>query len=305
MDPEDDIDSSPEFSSEVRESPSESPDRGMDMRAAFEEASRLSGGEERSTADSKEAEASAPDAEPEAPAEPASAATPRTFTEQSAFDRALTLHRQGRTHELPPEVQGQIRKWETEVLERKAQEDREESQFLEMYVSYLAMKEEDPEGYIALLDSADGDDIRLFMRSFAQHHPEVSLDNPRFTPREKTPDEIRAEVGVEMADRLQTSLRALADDYGVQNFDQLLAASRGQGTLLVSVMNEAIKVGTEKAIEKVRKEEREAARLEAMKEYGARMPELSVSGNARSARPSNEPPKTMREAFLMAEALQR
>lgn len=285
----------------------EAPDTGFpDIRSAAEAAMKLTR-EDDETPDSDEAGQSATDAPAgTASPDPAAAVTQRLFSEQAAIDRALSLHRQGRTHELPPEVQGQIRKWEGEVLERAAADKAEDDAFLEVFVSNLALRESDPDEYLKLLDDPElGDDTRLFMREFAKAHPEVTLDNPQYTPRAKTPDELRVEFGNEIAERLNTSLRALAEEKGITNFDDIREKSRGNATLLTAVIDAGIEVGVAKKLDGIRKAERDAAVKEAMAAYGGRMPSLPISGNARA--PQKQRPRdfgSIREAAEYASTME-
>ena len=274
-----------------------------DIRAAVEETradmDRAAGDTSEESKDASP-EAAAALQSPASSEPPAQTAATRQFTEQQAFDRALSLHRAGRTHELPPEVQGQIRKWEADTVERHAAEQKVEAEFDELYLELKALEEEDPAEFVKQLRDPELGKSRFeFMEMYAKAHPEVTLDNPRRGPKAKTEAEIRVEQDGATAQALDASLRAFAEDHGVKDYDTIRASSgAGKAQLMVSVMQAVVAANTAKELPNIRKAERDAAYKEAMAEYGSRIPELSVSGNGRGSRVNrSHDPSDIREAM--------
>lgn len=234
----------------------------------------------------------------------------RLYSEQAALDRALSLHRAGRTHELPPEVQGQIRKWESDTITRHLAEQKEESEFRQMYLDYLATAEEDPAKFAAMVRDqtpigegmTQGRAIVEFMDSYQRAHPDISLENPNPGPKAKSEAEIRGEYDQMQRESLNHVLAAYCEDNGVTNFDSLRESASGQGNILVAVTDAVANAKVKRLTDTIRKQEREAARKEVQAEYGALIPSLSVSSSGVSASaPRGRDPQSVAEAMRMFE----
>lgn len=277
-----------------------------EIRAAFEETIAERSAPKETSEESNDASTEAPkdgQAATSSEATPTPEAVTRPMTEQQAFDRALSLHRAGRTHELPPEVQGQIRKWEADTVARHAEEQKLEKDFDELYLDMLALQEEDPAEFARQLrDPELGRDRLEFLDKYAKLHPEVTLDNPRRGEKVKSEAEIRAEQNGMLRETLDKSFRAFAEEHGVSNFEELRASAAGAGTFLTSVMQAVVDAKVAKELPNLRKAEGDAAYKQAMADYGMSVPKVSLSGSGRGAAPRgrNYDPGSVSEAFDLA-----
>lgn len=286
------------------ETKASTPERPLSIREAAEIALRDSD-TDSSDADSNEADVrsrgpektEAPAVDDKASGEAPATPTGKTFTSvQGAIDHVVSLISQGRIAELPPEVRGQIQRVQENAVSAAAEKAEQEAYFNSEYVSLLELRNDDPEAYLERIESEEG--LADFVREYARQHPDVSLENPRPAPRGKSEADIRTETSNEMGLRLSASLRALADEHGVKNYEELTAQSQTTGAgMMVLVVDAAIKAGVEKQVEKIRAEERAAAEKEALVKLNMRMPSAPVSSGSRDATQGDGKVVTMFDAY--------
>lgn len=244
-------------------------------KAARESATATPASEE--SGDGKGASDDAPAAQPEG--------TERTrmYDERGALQRILQLKQQGRLSELTPEARGLLTRFEQEVsrsaiaeAEAKA---RQEAEMKDVYLTNLALKETDPAAYVQLLDEQP--DVALFMKRYAEVHPEITLDDPDARPR-KSEAQIAAEIGEVYGRGFETLMDAIAEDGGLDQdaYKKLKAEfefgkhpdSRNLATFgakLVTAVAEVMAKGmAEKEIAKVKEAERKAYDLQLQKVRG-------------------------------------
>lgn len=237
---------------------------------------------------------------------PAATTTPpsearKTYTEEAALDRVLTLLSQNRLHELGPEAKGRYQAIAKHAQEQAKQEAELQEFFNEKYVSMLALKEDDPEEYARLIhDPEEGDDLYQFMREYSRQHPDVSTANPRPSPRGLTEVELRTEIGNEYGTALFGALRALAEEKGVTNFDELQTKAKGGASLMVQTLDAAINAQVETRIAKIRAEERAAAEKEFQVKLNQRLPATPVHSAGRESVGGFQGVPTIREAAEIA-----
>ncbi len=263
---------------------------------------------DRESPDSDEADQeAAPEPERTTPPEAAATqATPtpearKTYTEEAALDRVLTLLSQNRLTELSPEARGRY-----QAIAKHAQEQAKEAAelqefFTDKYVSMLALKEDDPDEYYRMLeDPEEGEDLLQFMKEYKRQHPDVSTANPRPSPRGLTEVELRQEIGNEYGTALFGALRALAEEKGVTNFEELQTKARGGASLMVETLSAAIDAQVATKVAKIRADERAAAEKEYAVKLNQRLPATPVHSAGRETAGGPRGVPSIREAAEIA-----
>lgn len=289
-------------------------DGRSEMARAFDEAmNQLSGGDSETDSENEADTEESPETGGE-PASPSSAeaSAPQPQSEQALIDRIATLTQQGRLNELPPQIRGQIQAIQRQAIEAEAERARWDETFLELYLENLALKEDDPGEFAGrLLDatalddgSTKGQSLQEFMTRFAKDHPEVTLDHPKFGPKQKTEADLRAEIGGEVLELLDTTIAEFAQKAGVKNYAEIRDSKQSTLAILEAVAEAAAEAKVATKIDAIRKAERAAALKEAMAEYGKGLPKLPV-GAGRTGDPSKLPDKpvsSVAEAYDLAVA---
>lgn len=239
----------------------------------------------------------------------------KLYDERGALQRILQLRREGKVGELPPEAQGLLRTLESElrrtaVTEHQARQ-QEEAEFKDLYLSNLALREQDPAAYAKVV--SERPELAIFMKAYADEHPEVTLDDPDARPR-KTEGQMVKEIAQQYGTGFEAMIDAIAADGGLDSeaIGKLKAEFRfGEhpdsmqlGTfgakVITAVANVMAKSLAEKEIERVKVEERKAydLQLQRVRGMGAQPPRQLPGGVSNPK--SNEAkagPVSMREAF--------
>lgn len=235
-----------------------------------------------------------PETQPAAAPEKASPET-RRYDERGALQRILQLKREGRLSELSPEARGVLTRFEQEVaraaLAEAQQKADREAQMRDVYLTNLTLAEQDPAAYAKLL--TEQPEAALFMKSYAQAHPEITLDNPEARPR-RSEVEIATEIANEYGRGFEGLVDAIATDGGLTA--ETLSALKAEftfgkhpdsanlatfGAKLVTAVAEVMaKELAQKEIQKVKEAERKAYDLQLQKIRGEQAnPPRQLSGS--------------------------
>lgn len=294
------------------------------MREAFEQAKAKSftgSSPDESKAESTETKAGAPD-EDEQPADaPQVPAGKRLLDERGALQRILTLRRQGRVGELDAAAQGLLRSLEDELrgsaVTEHQRKEQQEAEFKDLYLTNLALKEEDPAAYVKFMDEKP--ELAIFMDSYRKAHPEVTLDDPNARPR-KSEDQIRTEIADVYGRGFEGFIDAVAADGGLDDaaFKALKAEFQfGKhpdsanlttfgAKLITALVDKAAEEKAKKLVEKVKRDERGAYDLQLQKVRGEQAtPPRAIGGSARPPAKASDKPGPISMADALAEAKER
>ena len=180
----------------------------------------------RAAADSQGAEPPGDTGEPPASSEPpaetgetaAAETTPsgkreRLFTEKAALQRALDLQAQGRAAELDPAARGLLRKYEQETIERYKADQADEEEFKDLWLTLEAARVEDPAEWARLtVEHPKAREHYNFYHAYKAAHPDISLDTPNPSAKQRSESDIVAEVATAYGQGFEQTLDAIAEE---------------------------------------------------------------------------------------------
>lgn len=253
---------------EVQETPpEESTDSPLSMEDAAEAARAILAEEQAPT------EEPAPEPEETPPGEEK---PPEPTPAQMPYSEAYRLWKSGRHSDVPADLRAHFQQVDADAANRAQVQAEQDREFRELYLGYLAMKEEDPAQFAELLMSQEttptgtpkGQAIREFMAAYARAHPDVSLDNPD-APTNRRGD-IAADARRQVFEAVDAGVAEFAKEAGLTDaeLDQAFTDSKGNfSAFLKQATAAAIKKGVAAEVERLRpeleKENRQAATLEA------------------------------------------
>lgn len=229
---------------------------------------------------------------------------------EAELDRIYTHIRQGRVHELPPNLRGRAQALQRDIIASHRQEQAEEEQFRDLFLNMEAKRIEDPDEFARLMfDDPNAGQNREFYELYRSAHPEVSLDNPDFELGMLSPEQVRASTTQELFTDLDAAILAMAQDAGIgeARVAELRSQSQGPWSYLSNAFTEAVKAAGEKERARIRDEERQAAGLEAQARYSGRSvvtPRVLGQAGRAPARDTSKP-MTWEEALREAEQAAR
>lgn len=245
----------------------------------------------------------------------------RLFTEKAALQRALDFQAQGREAELSPEARGILRKYEKQIIERHETRRSEDEEFKDLWLQLEAARVEDPAEWARLtVEHPKAREHFEFYHSYRLAHPEVSLDTPNPSAKQRSEQDILAEVATAYGQGFEQTLDAIADEADIDPAKyQALKAEFSFGkhpdsanlatfmAKMVSTVAEAmVKPLLEKEVAKVKAAEKKAydLQLQTYKTQAQQTPRSMPAGvmDPRKARTQADPsrPFSLRDALAEA-----
>lgn len=248
----------------------------------------------------------------------------RLFSEKAALQRAVDLVAQGREAELSPEARGILRKYEKQIIERHKADQADEEEFKDLWLTLEAARVEDPAEWARLtVEHPKAQENYRFYHAYKAAHPDISLDTPNPSARQRSESDIVAEVATAYGQGFEQTLDAIAEEaeidparYAALKAEFSFGKHPDSGNLatfmakMVSATAEAmVKPLLEKEAAKIKAAERKAydLQLQTYKQQAQQTPRSLPAGvmDPRKAKTQTDPsrPFSLRDALAEAKEI--